>query len=226
MRIPTCHRVAALVASFAAAVALCGSALPASAELAADFTTGMTAPGGVPGHPGITLGWEFSTTEALTVDALGIWDQDSDGLSASHEVGLWNVTTGDLLATATLSSASSVVPSSSSMGQWLFTSIDALTLAPGEYVLGATYGAAAPDIACYMTDATCAPGVTFVGDRQIIGPSLTLPTIYAGLGNAIFGPNMHIARTADVPEPGSLALLGGLGVASLISVRRLKRRAK
>ncbi len=38
----------------------------------------------------VTLGWEFTAHENITVTDLGIWDQGMDGLVESHEVAIWD----------------------------------------------------------------------------------------------------------------------------------------
>ena len=189
----------------------------APAQLAVDFTGGSQAPGG-----GFTLGWEFSLSTSMGVDALGIWDENPNGLIGPHAVGLWNTTTGLLLASATINNGPVPVASLSPDGRWLFTSINLLVLGPGDYTLGAAYDTTlSNDPARYNTSASYAPGITFLGDRQASGSSLHMPTTPAGLGNAIFGPNMHLIA---VPEPTSLALLLGVGVgAGIFELRRRQR---
>lgn len=48
-----------------------------------------------------TIGWQFSTNNALTVDALGYLDVDTNGLETTHQVGIWD-STGALLTSATV----------------------------------------------------------------------------------------------------------------------------
>ncbi len=37
-----------------------------------------------------TIGWEFNVNEEITVTALQWYDDLGDGLTISHEVGIWN----------------------------------------------------------------------------------------------------------------------------------------
>src|SRR6476660_2949748 len=55
------------------------------------------------GNGPFTLGWEFDANAAVTIRALGVFDDNQDGLGQSHEVGLFNGT-GTLLASATVAS--------------------------------------------------------------------------------------------------------------------------
>ena len=53
------------------------------------------------------IGWSFNLTKASVVNALGVYDYDSDGLVGSFEIGLWN-SSEVLLATASVSGAASL----------------------------------------------------------------------------------------------------------------------
>jgi hypothetical protein len=110
---------------------------PSSASPIFDFTgtgAGSTATAGRQG----TVGWSFTSSIPLTVDGLGLWDQTGSGLREPQTVGLWT-SSGELLSTAIVGASSTPVPSSSSAGQWLFTSVTPFVLSPGDYVLGALY---------------------------------------------------------------------------------------
>jgi len=37
-----------------------------------------------------TLGWILTATKDLTVNKLGLWDDNQDGLGESHQVAIWN----------------------------------------------------------------------------------------------------------------------------------------
>src|SRR5688572_29521400 len=49
-----------------------------------------------------TVGWDFTVTQPVVVNALGYYDEAVDGLAASHPVGLWDAATQTLLASATV----------------------------------------------------------------------------------------------------------------------------
>ena len=85
-----------------------------------------------------TVGWSFTSSIAFTVDGLGLWDQTGSGLKEPQTVALWT-SGGELLSTAIVGTSSTPLPSSSSVGQWLFTSVTPFVLSPGDYVMGALY---------------------------------------------------------------------------------------
>jgi hypothetical protein len=63
--------------------------------------------------------------------ALGIFDDDSDGLSSLHEVGIWDAG-GALLASTTVGPGSTLLdPSARGVGRYVFGSIGLLTLGSG-----------------------------------------------------------------------------------------------
>lgn len=107
-----------------------------SASPIVDFTS--TGPGSTAARQQGTVGWSFTSSIPLTVDGLGLWDQSGKGLTAPQTVALWT-SAGELLSTATVGTSSTPLPSSSSVGQWVFTSVTPFVLSPGDYVMGALY---------------------------------------------------------------------------------------
>ncbi len=49
-----------------------------------------------------SLGYAFSSSQSTSITALGFWDNNSDGFSADHQVGLWDAA-GALLGLVNLS---------------------------------------------------------------------------------------------------------------------------
>jgi hypothetical protein len=80
------------LAAAVAAVSLAGAVQAASPILSYDQNAGS---GGL-GNPPFTLGWQFTTTKAMSVTGLGVFDDSLDGLSDSYSVGLWD-SSGTLL---------------------------------------------------------------------------------------------------------------------------------
>jgi hypothetical protein len=192
------------------------SVAPAGAGVVLDITGGSTQSP----SSDLTAGWEFEVLSTIVVNGLGLWAEGSNGLTNSHAVGLWNSDGSSLLASTTITSASTPTPWTSSDGQWLFNSIAPLTLSPGTYVIGATIAAHDPDLTRLQASATTIPEVTFVEARTSLGSSLTFPTSFSEFGTSFFGPNL---RSEAVPAPLSLALLG-LGFVGLAARRMMRRQ--
>ena len=203
----TCRFFAALVSLTCLAADTIGP-VASAADLGLDFATGVNR------SPiaNSNYGWAFTVTSALTIDGLGFWDADSNGLLESHEVGLWLTSTpipeGVLITSATVSNTQSVaVGSMSTSGRWLFSSVPAVTLVPGTYTLGAVYrlgppGSYDPFVSDSFTIVT-APGLQYDNVREIHNtPNLTRPTI-VGLNEhqGFFGPNLRVV----VPEPSGFS---------------------
>ncbi len=173
-----------------------------------DFTgTGA----GSPGVP-ITAGWRFAVNSPITISSLGLWDKNADGLTSSHNVGLWNSNGTSLLASTTITNASTPVDSTSTAGRWLFNTIAPIELTLGQYVIGATFAGGDPDHFIYNGFGTpvvvsTASEVSFLGGRLIEGAALTYPTIAPPQNPGYFGPNFLI-QDLSVPEPSSLCLAG------------------
>ena len=167
--------------------------------------------------PGCTGGWGFAVNSTVDVVGLGVWDEGADGLVEGHEVGLWTAG-GVLLTSALVTNAGSAV-GSTGPGQWLFTPIASLTLAPGSYVIGAAYSANdLGDPVRFNTIASLSPDIALADAMIMTGAAgLTFPTTIAtNLNPGLFGPNLEIVPT---PEPASILLMA-TGISALVACRR------
>ena len=169
-----------------------------------------------------TLGWQFNLATTRDVTSLGIFDIGSNGLIDSHQVGIWT-TSGTLLASATVTNASTVVASTSSSGRWMFTALGSvLTLGPGSYIIGADYLTASDPVMTSASSLFGDPDVTFLNGRFVATQTAAFdfPDDSFSTTGGHFGPNFQLA-SATVPEPSSLALIAlGGGVLALVRRRR------
>jgi hypothetical protein len=182
------------------------------------------------------VGWSFLVgAQNLQLTALGIFDQNQDGLEDSHVVALWT-SGGALITEATVPSGTT----GSLVGSYRYHSVTPVTLLAGQtYVLGAHFapvvdlcGSACGDATLSFALETFDPGITYLASK--IKPAVNgdappaFPSTEEGVGGGIFGPNFLIttADTTPAPEPANLGL-AACGIGALLArglSARLRRR--
>jgi hypothetical protein len=212
-------RVVRLTVS-AATVVSAAIAAPLSAQSTGvvSFTGGTTFPAWSTDE---TVGWQFRTgASALTVTALGWWDETpNDPLAATHQVGIWT-SAGALLGSTT------VLTNSTLVNGFRYVDVAAFNLAANSTFLiggrdllddGDRY---VTSVGALVTGA----GVTFTGAaRSDNGTGFAAPTIVTANSGGRFGANFRYTTTTVVPEPSTYALLATGLVALGVATRR--RRA-
>jgi hypothetical protein len=166
------------------------------------------------------LGWEFTVSAPITVDALGALDRGGDGFAyGPQQVGLWK-TDGTLLASVSVTSDDPLT------SWWRFADITPITLEAGESYIVASQGG---EGYLFFANGTTAPGVTYVQDRhsgdigtppytELYFPNYT--DSYTVVTNAgYFGGNFMMSA---VPVPPSVFLLGS-GLLGLVGWRRFRK---
>jgi len=191
---------------FAVGLALLAGPVCAYADLAVDFTN----PGQEWNNGNWSLGWKFSVNAPLTVEALGFYDDQKNGLTEAHDVGIFD-STGALIVSGR------VQPNDPLESWWRWTGVTPTTLVVGEeYQIAAVTGTEnytwAP--AGFVTDSQ----VNFLFDSYWTPANgvLTYPNGSDGV-TGYFGPNFS---TQLVPLPGSLLL----AIPAFASVFGLRRR--
>jgi hypothetical protein len=176
---------------------------------------------------GAMVGYDFVPIIDLSLVSLGFWDQGSDGLPQSFQIGLWEADSQMLLATVTIDNddpidASLVVAG----GSWRYEALNAaVPLVNGvAYTVGFHVGGDA--LSSLDTFIPTFGSVTSSADIAIVdavreagpGPSSSLVfpgPAYSGFDRISANANVLVV----IPEPGT-ALLVALGLAALSFVRR------
>ncbi|MBM3728705.1 MAG: PEP-CTERM sorting domain-containing protein [Acidobacteria bacterium] len=157
-----------------------------------------------------TTGWIFTTSSAITVTALGYFDEGRDGLLSSHQVGIFD-TAGNLLVSTTVPAGTAGYLNA----DWRMDSIAPFLLSAGTYVIGGANHGSSDPIVYIAGSATPAPGITLGAlDVYNFGTGLIFPT---SPGYTYLNPNFEF--TTGVPEPATLSLAGA-AIAAIAFIRR------
>lgn len=154
-------------------------------------------------------GWQFTVNNNITVDSLGFYDNPANGITQSHDIGIYNVATQSLVVSGTVSPS---VPYSN----WFnWNSVTPTVLTAGQtYDIVAIVG---NDNRTWNPNGfTVDPNITYVRNVWSDGvSSLSFPVSTDGNPNGYFGPNFGIS-TSTVPLPPSVIMFAsgllGLGV--------------
>ena len=170
------------------------------------------------------VGWRFNILAPITVTGLGWYDQNRDGLSNSHTVGIWN-SSGTLL-TSVLVDAGTTDPL---VGEFRTHSVAPITLSAGTgYIVGGENFANSTDRLSFNVTQTLNSNITYDhATFSNLGTGLVIPTLNSAAITGFYGPSFSISASG-VPEPSSLAFLATsvmVGGGFLLRRRRSVRRA-
>lgn len=178
---------------------------PAIAGTAIELGGGTSAPMGAPTNHG----WRFTADEDITLTTLGLWDDDDDGMDIEHPIGIWEFSSGTLLASGVIHAGTGDLL----IDHFRYIDVPDVDLAAGvDYVLGFHTASSNSDKMVYggpLIDWVVDPAITYLDARYGGSPSLAMPGPSVTTTYYRFGPNFQF-----VPEPGTLSLLliGGLAL--------------
>ena len=167
-------------------------------------------------------GWIFSVNTPITVTSLGVYDEGSDGLSISHDVGIYRQSDQVLLGSTTVPSGTV----GTLIDTFRFESVSPFSLATGTYVIVMTMPFGTSDLqVAEATSFTTASEITYVNSAFDGGSALAFPNpaFNGAFAPGMFGPNFTFSDNS-VPEPSTYSALGlGLTALLLLARRRVKR---
>ena len=179
-------------------------------------------------YKGVTAGYEFTVgTDPITVTKLGFFDYGANGLSESHDVGIWEVGNSTALVTATVTTTSLLEgPTIAGAGQFRFVELSSTVelSANTSYRIGAYFSSDHSDAWAHANDAnasqTVASAITYLAPRYKYDSGLSYPDQVNNRVVGYLGPNFQF-----VPEPGTFGLLLSVGAVALgMFVRRRRSR--
>jgi len=187
----------------AALIAFCPLATRAN-TIALSFTgTGLVGAG-----PDSTFGWAFTLHSPVLLTDLGVFDfpdRFPPGLNESHLVTVWT-STGIQVAQGTVPSGTS----GTLVDNFRYSSIAPVSLAAGNYTIGAFYISGSRDPVPFLaTTVTTDADVTYCGSRFGFGNAFP-PGDHANFPNSYFGPNFQFTAVSapDSASTWTLMLLG------------------
>lgn len=178
----------------------------------------------------LSIGFMFTTNQAVSVTALGYFDENQDGFLTNHEVGIFDLN-GTLLVSSLLSAGTSGMLE----GHYRYNTVNPTVLAAhSSFVIAATtfgyadgfaYGSRNSSISGFTVDsrisvADDASRFVYQCDNVLRNPDQMFGYTFYGGPNFLLAP----AEASNVPEPASFAL-GFVGIAGLLLARKHKRAA-
>jgi hypothetical protein len=179
-------------------------------------TIALSFTGGTSAFPNtdLTLGWAFTLSSPVLLTALGLWDQNNDGLSVSHAVAIFT-STATLEAQVTIPSGTGATLTNG----FRYVSFAPVVLPAGSYTIAGFISVGSEEFAGAASAITTAPGVTYAGSRSEFGFAFP-PGDVATTSNSYFGPNFQFTTPTSVRDAGTIGSLFGLSLMGLAFLRR------
>ncbi|MEX2081457.1 MAG: DNA integrity scanning protein DisA nucleotide-binding domain protein, partial [Dehalococcoidia bacterium] len=183
---------------FAACAAFAAAPMTASADLLIDV--GPASTNSLFSTGNYVAGSEFTIDSPRTIRSLGWLDAEGDGLTATHQIGLWSVATQSLLTSATVTPSSFIVASAHGTAQWFMAGVADLLLPAGTYrVAGEVSGDALP----LANHRNTAAGVSISAGYV----RTDFPNGGFAYPNLTFGANAVRATVSTDPIPAPMSIL-------------------
>jgi len=165
-----------------------------------------------------SLGWEFTMNSNENVTQLGYFA--NTGLAETHNVAIYNVIGGALVASSTVSGADPLIVN---FRYHALASPVLLTAGTQYWIMGQSQFT--DPWAFQTTSLSTNPALTYVGSGFAVGNTDQFPTT-GGPGNSIFGPNFQftVPLIPSTPEPSSLTLCSLTAIGGLVIAWRNRRR--
>jgi hypothetical protein len=158
-----------------------------------------------------TLGTEFTVGATdLLVTRLGVYDADGDGLSLSHQVGIWRVSDQSLVASALVPAGTAATL----VEDWRFVALGTTTtLTAGTIYRVGAFETRPAEGDPFMGTFSLGEGIASATPGSVFS---TGSFAYPSGTNAFARVFANVDVTAVVPEPASITLLG-LGTLGLLA---------
>jgi hypothetical protein len=159
--------------------------------------------GSAGGQSDQSVGWQFDVVETITVQALTWADEDLDGLSHSHETGIW-APDGTLLVSVVIP----VGTEADLRGIWRSVSVEPVVLTPGTgYIVGGLNASGSTDRLAFDVDLTFVnPAIHFVDATFApANGNFERPTNFSSAFNGFYGPSFQVGTEV----PACFTVTGG-----------------
>ena len=147
------------------------------------------------------IGWKFSTTAPLTLSGLAYLDATGAGLKESHQVGIFDATSGAVLISASVPAG----PATKYTNGFRVAPVS-YTLPAGTYVIG---GQRLTDLDSPIDQATSVvamPQVHYIEQRETQTSSFSMPATNFSLDESgSFGPSFTVASAPTDPAVTSIS---------------------
>jgi PKD repeat protein len=161
-----------------------------------------------------TLGYRFVANTNATIIQLGAFDANANGLSTSHQVGLWTIG-GSLIAASTVPGGTG----GQLFGLFRYVNIAPVTIVAGQtYVVGALYPNAADPYLSNPSGFSVDSRITYQNDRFASGGTFSFPSGSSGV-NGWYGGNIRFNAAPQVLSPGSYSTIEGQSVSLSATVQ-------